>query len=448
MSKKINQYAPILYLIILIIIFFTIIVNLFYRKVIMPQENHTVTNEVIDESKKIDLRARYPYSEKENEENDIGLGEKIINWSSNIKVNIDTYASTLLPNYDKIFECYRKYNRSIAWNYNIADLNQNGILTLDNGYLSYACKEVNAEELNYIPIKVKKFADFLDEYKINFYYINGGYKVPKEEKNLPSYNRKFEKTAFNGSILMELLKKQGINLLDIREEAKKDKKNWYSLFYKQDHHMKTDVQLWVASKIAELLTEKEGYRFAKNLFSLSEYNLVKTNTMFGSQARGILKSGLEIKPEEYTKVTPKFDTYFEIELPTKGKIRKGSYENSLFDNDIYKRSLQTDFYSISHQNGYGCAIWKNNDLGIIRNKIPNFNKGKKVMIIQDSFGCYTSPYLAQGIEEMHLIYLPTFTGSIRSYIKNIKPDVVLMLYNEGVAQKYEDSKESDFFKLD
>ena len=70
------------------------------------------------------------------------------------------------------------------------------------------------------------------------------------------------------------------------------------------------------------------------------------------------------------------------------------------------------------------------------------------MIIQDSFGCYISPFLAQGIEEMHLIYLPTFTGSIRSYIKNIKPDVVLMLYNEGVAQKYEDSKESDFFKLD
>ena len=414
----------------------------------MPREDDVVSNETIDESRKLDLRAKYPYIEETKGEHKIGFSENVIHWTKDIKDKITSYTSTVLPCYDKVFECYRKYNGSMDWNYNIVSgINDNAVLKLDNGYFSYACEETNADELNNIAIKLKKFTEFLDEDRINFYYINGGYKVLEEEKSLPSYNEKFENADHNGNILMDLLRKQGIHVLDIREEAKKENKNWYSLFYKYDHHMKTDSQLWVAKKIAELLTVKEGYKFNKNIFSLSEYNLEKSSTMLGSQARTILKGGDILELEEYTKVIPRFTTSFEFELPTKGKIITGDYENSLFDNSVYKKMLQTDSYSINYPNGYSCATWRNYDLGIIRNKIPNFNKGKKVLILQDSFGCYTSTYFAQGIEELHLVYLPEFAGSIKSYIKDIKPDVVLMLYNEGVANKFEASTEGKFFNL-
>ena len=299
---------------------------------------------------------------------------------------------------------------------------------------------------------LKEFKNFLAENGINFYYINGGYKVPEEEKHLPGYNEKYENTDYNGNMLMKLIKQQGIDVLDIREKAEQESKDWYSLFYKYDHHMKTDSQLWLAEKIAEYLKEKEGYVFDKNLFSLSEYNLEKKKIMFGSQARAVLKRDSVVSMEQYTKIIPRFDTYLEIELPTKGKIKEGNYENSLFENLIYKQVVESikdsNYYYTNKPGAYSCMAWNLDPLGIIRNKINTFNKGKKVLIIQDSFGCYTSPYLALGLEEVHLVYLPEFSGSIRTYIREVKPDVVLMLYTSSKANKSEVDPNSKFFDLE
>ena len=154
-----------------------------------------------------------------------------------------------------------------------------------------------------------------------------------------------------------------------------------------------------------------------------------------------------------SKIIPNFDTSFEIEFPTRGKIRKGNYENSLFDDIVYEEVVksvqQQSYYYANSPDAYeGSVAWRNDDLEIIRNKFSNFNKGKKVLILQDSFGLYTSTYLSQGLDEVHLVYLPKFNGSIRAYIKDIKPDVVLMLYNESVARKYVKEQDSNFFSLD
>ena len=449
MAKKINIFIPMICLFILIMIFFSIVCNLFYRKVIMTNKTEIASNEVLDEKKLVNLKTEYPIFWKSYDKRKVGFGEKISISVERIKTDIAAYTSTVLPYYDGVFECYRNFNRLLGWTYNITSrLDENTVIRLDNGYLSFASEQRDREELDTIATKVEKFVNFLAEDGINFYYINAGYKVNKEEDNIPSYNRQFEKTDFNGSMLIDQLRKHGINILDIREEAKKDRKDWYSLFYKYDHHMKTDTQVWLAGKIAKLLSEQEGYKFSDKLFSMSSYDNKRTNTMFGSQARAILKSGIVTEREEFIKIIPKFDTYFEIELPIEGLFRKGSYENSLFDNEVYKRSLCTDFYSISYSNGYSSAVWKNNGLGIIRNMMPTCNKKKKVLIIQDSFGCFTSTYLAQGIEELYLVHLPKLDGSIRNFIKDIKPDTVLMLYNEGVTRKYEGSNMLDFFDLD
>lgn len=453
MLKKINQCMPMLCLLSLIMCFLTIMINLFYRQVLMPRETRAIPNEIIYEIEKIDLNARYPYTEEVKDKHKIGFYEKIIDWTENIKNKIMPHTSTVLPYYEEVFSCYRKYNNIIGWNYNIVSgFNDRAGLKLDNGYLSFVNEKVDEDKLNNIAIKLKRFSNFLAGDGINFYYINGGYKVLEEEKHVPSYNEKFENADYNAKILMRHLRNQGINVLDIREEAKKENKDWYSLFYRYDHHMKTEAQLWVAGKIAKLLTEKEGYTFSENLFSLSEYSLEKKNILFGSQARGILKNGLLVSPEEYTKIIPKFDTYFEIELPVKGIMRKGNYEDSLFKSALYKdvvESIQSpNYYYSNTPDAYSCLTWGLDALGIIKNKIPNFNKGKKVLILQDSFGSYPSTYLAQGLDELHLVYLPVFNGSIRTYIKDTKPDVVLMLYTSSVANKFEASKDGGSFDLD
>ncbi|MGP1599053.1 hypothetical protein [Catonella sp.] len=449
MLKKIKIYMPIICILVLVIILFVIMMNLF-NKQLLQVKREIITNEKIDVGRKIDLKVKYPYYGKLKAQYNNGVDNHTINYIKNIEGIITSRTSTRLPFYKAIVNSYSIYHNFIDWNYNVvSNYSETSVLKLDNGYLSFASEKTDENELNNVALKLKEFKNFLDGNGINFYYINGGYKVPEEEKNLPKYNEKYENTDYNGKMLMKLIKKQGINVLDIREKAEQESKDWYSLFYKCDHHMKTDSQLWLAEKIAEFLKEKEGYVFDKNLFSLSEYNLEKKKIMFGSQARTMLKNGILEDLEEYTKIIPKFDTFFEIELPVQGKVKVGSYEDSLFENSTYRQIAETEeHYYTDNIDAYYCVTWKLDALGVIHNKLQKLNKGKKVLIIQDSFGCYTSTYLALGLEEVHLVYLPEFSGSIRTYIREVKPDVVLMLYTSSKANKSEVDPNSKFFDLE
>lgn len=58
------------------------------------------------------------------------------------------------------------------------------------------------------------------------------------------------------------------------------------------------------------------------------------------------------------------------------------------------------------------------------------NFDKKLLILSDSFGWFLNTYLACDIGETHMINLMTFDGSIRTYIEQMKPDAVMVLYCE------------------
>lgn len=452
-TKRFNQYLPIVCLLFLIIICLFFIVSSIDNYIIKPGQAKLSTNVYIDDSKKIVLRDKYPFPYENRFRNSNKIEKKIDNGVNYIKREVSSYILTNLPYNEVVFGWYRKYNKAIGWNYNIkADYDEKTVLKLDNGYLSNVSERANADELNVIVSKLKGFKQFLDKEGINFYYINGGCKVPEEDKHLPVYNAKFENADHNGDILIKQLRKQGINVLDIRDEAKIEHKDWYELFYRYDHHIKTENQLWVAEKISNLLEEREGFKFNKRLFSITNYNCDKKKLLFGSQARSILKNGILEELEEYTRITPKFVTNLEIELPEKGELKKGTYENCLIDDSKYKQVLESmkelNYYYINKIDAYSCMTWDLDSLGIIRNKIENYNKGKKVLILQDSFGCYTSTFLALGLEELHIINPASFSGSIHTYAKELKPNVVLMLYTSSKANKEQASDRGVSFRLD
>ena len=118
--------------------------------------------ELVDDNRKIELQIKYPYLGKNNGESQKGLIESIIGLTENIKSKVVAYTSTVLPNYYKIFEYYRRYNSSIGWNNNIiSEWNGNNILKLDNGYMSVTCEKSNENELIDKVIKIREFVDFL-----------------------------------------------------------------------------------------------------------------------------------------------------------------------------------------------------------------------------------------------------------------------------------------------
>ena len=73
------------------------------------------------------------------------------------------------------------------------------------------------------------------------------------------------------------------------------------------------------------------------------------------------------------------------------------------------------------------ATWHNDDVGIFKNLMPVDNH-KKLLVLQDSFGFYLTTYLACDVQEVHVLHLLKFDGSLRAYIEEIKPDMVIVLY--------------------
>ena len=62
------------------------------------------------------------------------------------------------------------------------------------------------------------------------------------------------------------------------------------------------------------------------------------------------------------------------------------------------------------------------------------NPDKKILILRDSFGNNFAPYFAQQYGTVELIDVADFTGSIKSYIEESKPDTVLLLYNPTMIE--------------
>ena len=108
-------------------------------------------------------------------------------------------------------------------------------------------------------------------------------------------------------------------------------------------------------------------------------------------------------------------------------------------------NMKKDYYKI---NTYATFSGGDFRLQIIKNNL-NAN-GKKVLLIRDSFACVVAPFLALQTSELHVCDVRDYEYyvgdklNIDEYIKEIKPDYVIVLYT-GVSRIEELHGKYDFF---
>jgi hypothetical protein len=81
---------------------------------------------------------------------------------------------------------------------------------------------------------------------------------------------------------------------------------------------------------------------------------------------------------------------------------------------------------------YGAYLYGDNPLVIIHNNFLYDNK--RILFIKDSFVMCVAPFLALGVEYIETIDLRNFTGSVKTYIKQNKPDMVIVMYNPSAIK--------------
>lgn len=388
-------------------------------------------------SRDIDWAEKYPFDtstqpnaterQKESQQVSPVLGTYLLLVES-IKDKVDTYSSELLAGQSHLARLYGTYNNNIGWK-DIIGSNYD-ILCMENGFLTYGEQERTPDEITEIADSVLSFSDYLKEEGISFYYVNAGSKVNPNDKQLSTANRKQEFTNENGDALLAALAERNVNTLDMREYMIADGLDWYGSYYKTDHHWKTETGLWAAGVIADVLNERENFSFDPALFDPKSYEMTTYEDSFlGGQGRGLLLTDSE--KDSYTRILPRFETELSVEIPTRDLFLTGSYKDTLFDRKNLENVLRySEGEHFTKPDAYNSVAWRNDALGIVKNKNAGKNADKKILLLQDSFFWYAASYLACGAGETHMMYLSGFNGSLHAYVKEMRPDVVMVMYCE------------------
>ena len=390
-----------------------------------------VDGEDAEVSVNIDWAGKYPFS-KSNTNNGAHIfsaaNDTIGNFKSkilDIEGKIETYTSDLLFGYQKMVDMSMHIKgvlKGVSTDSLIGD-----VYVMQNGYLTYKEEKQPENVIIELADSVESLNSFLEAKNIPLIYVNAGSKVCPYNTMLSPVAE--EHSNENGDALISELSKRNIDVIDMRTEMIDAGFDWYDSYYITDHHWKTELGLWSAGIIAERLNSY-GFEYDLKKFENEQNNIAAyPKLLFGGQGRSVTFANADL--EDYSLITPKYETEFEITVPTRSVTKIGSFENTLINkekiDEIYAYS-ESDH--LSKSDAYNIVTARNDAYSEIRNLNQTNNTGKKVLFLSDSFAWYTRPFLACDTEIIDSIYLTSFNGSLETFIDEECPDAVVVMYCE------------------
>lgn len=301
---------------------------------------------------------------------------------------------------------------------------------MDNGHLTYVMPEtdITAQANNIIA-----FRDTLTEMGIPFGYVNTLFKIDPLDKQLPTGVEDFSGEVTDR--FLAALEQQDVAILDLRKLERNQGLDHYSLYFITDHHWTPEAGFWAYTQTAQWLESLDS-TFAANPALMDNTNYSHTvyeNIFCGSAARrvGPLYAGLD----DLTVILPTFDTSLSLSVPNEELYREGSYEETL----LFYKHLTRD--KMLENSAYGVYLGEDKPLLTISNHsrsqaLDIQSTPKKLLILKDSSALVVAPYLALSYDEVRLIDLRLFEGSLLEYISEYQPDMVLVMYNPGALEDH------------
>lgn len=361
----------------------------------------------------VDYEKLYPFEKNDKiiKRNNKGMLQKYKDFVYEKEDIVEKLTSKKLYRYEKFVELSYYYDKVI--HFDLTSNSDSSVIKLENNYFSNIYSFRDTSE---ITEKVLDFSDFLTSNNVDFLYVQAPYKISDDYNLSPIYKNDTDKMMDN--FLSSLDGK--VNYLDLREYVKGDNLSNLQLFFETDHHWKPQTGLWATKIISDYLNDNFDLNLyidniEKNRFNYSDYN----NSFLGSLGRKVSLSNA--KPENFTLITPKYDTKLHTIVRELNIDRIGTYEDTLID---WSKLNTIDYYNISPYTAYA-----HGDKPLIEIHNELLSNNKKILFIKDSFGEVVSPFLALENEYLSIIDPRAFNGSLKSYIKSYNPDAVIVMYN-------------------
>lgn len=370
---------------------------------------------------------------------DIDAGHKIANLptkkierkAANIEKNISEWTGKHLLGYYKLAETGRAYEDDIGWQL-ISPVQE--IAPLGDGVWSFVYPKADTRE------KVFSLADLaqtVEQSGAKFLYVQAPFKV--DPYGDFAVNGRFDFTNKNCDEFLQQLNGQGIETLDLRQDlhqwAQAEQISYHDFFFRTDHHWKPQTALRAAKVVGEKL-RADGIPVDDSRYDIQDFDVEILPVYFlGSEGKRATLA--RVQADDFPILHPKFPTEIKVEIPEKNIDSTGDFE-LLYDKQQVARK---DLYNFNPYAMYGYgdrAIMNVENL-----MLPATDK--KVLLIRDSYCDTMAPFLALGVRNLQTMDVRHFTGSVKSYIAEQKPDVVIVMYTGSIHKKIDWSSHKDKF---
>lgn len=362
----------------------------------------------------IDYSKLYPFEDTQTNKNTkTNIVQKYLSLTNIIKDKLEENTSKGLYGYERFIELSYIYDKILSYNIVSNSSSDRIEIEISDGYYTQLKPK---SDMDKHAQSIIQFNDYLKESGINFLYVQAPSKVSKTQQ-LPLIYTDYSNE--NMDMLLKGLKNK-VDYIDLREDITADGLDYLKLYYKTDHHWLPETGLWATNKISQYINKNYNMNLEIQNIDKDKYNYTIYPKIFlGSDGRYV--SLANAKPEDFTLITPKFETELNIKIIDKDINKTGSYEETLID---WQQLKNIDFYKAWPYSSYMYG-----DKPLIEIKNEKVKNGKKILLVKDSYSEVVSPFLALENEYLSIIDLRYFNGSLKNYISKFKPDIVITLYS-------------------
>lgn len=383
----------------------------------------------------IDWEGLYPFEEVVVEESSAEKPNPLLAKVRGVIDVIDMYSNDYLPFkeyvkvpsgiFDKLID-----NRMVDTNNIYLHTGKDGLIVRSPFYQEFTEEELDTSEL---VSNVAGLRDFLAESDIDFMYVQSPIKEDKYDKEyVAKYGLSYENQLADS--LVAGLEAEDIDVLDLREVLYEQGLDCYDAFFETDNHWSIQTAFWATGVIAEKLNADYGYDFDMEVFNTDNYE----EKVYEDWFQGTIGRGVTLANTPYDDISvfvPKFETNLTMKIPTLNMDKTGTYLETMINPVAFERR------STVYHNAYDAFAYSKPPVTEVTNNIKTGNEGKSVLLLRESFAGPVITYMSLGIENLYAVTPEGFTGSIESYISQVNPDMVIVLYTapttNEVTSKYE-----------
>ena len=352
------------------------------------------------------------------------INDEIINneWTSELGNKFETDISSTF---------YKKFsfvNLNGAIRKILAQQEMNGVVKLNNGYLTETVERCPDEDIENYVSRISALNSYLENRGTSLLYFSPPSTVSPYDPELPIGIE--DHSNENIDRLLSGLRTAGVDTLDFREILHAESVDPYSMMYKTDHHWTTEAGFYAYLLLEKYIADKTGCVLDPRVGNIENYTVTKyENWHLGSrgQRTGVYYAGID----DFVLIDPDF----EISV-----IDPNGHSGLVHNYFFLKKYLETR--DLTSRYTYDSVLGGSNFLGLYNN--PESTNNVKVLMVTDSFSKAIIPYMVMQFSEVNTFY-NGYVGVITpEVIEEFDPDVVILLYYPNVITSNSGAFEFNF----